>query len=153
MSFTNITSPANSVLTDKCSTENTRAIAGDTSFKLKGWNAGRDGYDMGDPTQPLSVTTTDTNLIDPIYPSSTPGDHTTFLGFEHPDSTTLVVVCRIDRSDCSYALGEIGIWFETVDDVVPGNIGDIWLGAISHFPIICKTTDTVLVFKITIPLL
>lgn len=233
-SFTNSTTPASTVFNTKGATENTRAIAGNTSFKLLGYSIGRDGYTIVDPTQIIPVNIADTTLTDPIFPSTyltvssiiwqsatkvrysfsgSPDlsdllllmdqktiyvegainsvhngifdiyavnnvskyidiknplvtDNTNdegagatittiaqFFGFEQPTPTDLVTIVRVDRTEASWALGEIAIHFETVWDIVPSNIGKAWIGCLGHFPVLCKTIDTVMVFKITIPLL
>jgi len=76
-----------------------------------------------------------------------------FFGYEQPTPTDLVAVARVDRTEAAWALGEIAIHFETVWDTVPANIGKVWIGSIGHFPVLCKTTDTVFIFKVNIPLL
>lgn len=230
-SFTTPTTPASIVFTTKGSTENARAIAGNTSFKIIGFSVGRDGYTTADPTQIIAVNPADTTLTDPIWPStsltvssiawqsgntirysfsgspdlsevqigmllsnsgstnaSNDGAFTitnvndgadyidvtnpnrsnatddegigatsvtvsSFIGYEQPTPTDLVAVARLDRTVASWALGEIALHFQTVTDAVPANIGLSWIGCLGHFPVLCKTTDTVLVFKITIPLL
>ncbi len=76
-----------------------------------------------------------------------------FFGYEQPTPTDLVAVARLDRTESAWALGEVAVYFETVWDVVPANIGKAWIGCLCHFPMLAKTTDTVFIYKINIPLL
>ena len=53
----------------------------------------------------------------------------------------------------SFGLGELGIFATYLQDTVtPANIGDDFLFAVAHFPLVSKSPDHALVWRVVIAL-
>lgn len=124
-----------------------RAILGDVSFKLVGFDVGHAGYIYANPVKIMPVDSTKTALDSKYYPAL---GIAPFEGVERPHPKTIIFNCRLGHSSPSNigAIGEVGIWGEVLESTVPAEIGTKFLFAIAHFPILVKNLQNVFVFRI-----
>lgn len=151
MPFTDPTSDVAALLTNLGRSETARSILGEVSFHLSAWQVGRGGYQDTNPVKYELPDPADTSLIDPVPDASS---RRSFISIEQPIGPNVVApVCRLDPgdTDVEYGLGELGI-FATYDrDIVtPANVGTDFLYAIAHFPLISKTPNHTLVWRVII---
>ncbi len=139
-------------VTDQARAYRARAINGELAFKAQGFSVGRGGYDPADPVKILPVGTADTQLIDQVFPDVT--GYAAFQAIDAINETTRVFNCRLPattvETNADYALGEIGIWAEILHSENPVEIGQVFLYALGHMPIISKTRRSVFLFRVVI---
>lgn len=147
MSYTDTPDSSQAKLTNGGRSYLARAILGDASFKLVGFDVGHSGYIDANPVKVIPVDSTKTSLDSKYYPSV---GIASFEGIERPHPKTIVFNCRLGHSDLDNigAIGEVGLWGEVVDSTVPSEIGTQFLFAIAHFPILVKNLQNVFVFRI-----
>ena len=112
MTFTAATQTIESVLTDQGRDLFARSLLGQLSFRLSGFGAGRGGYQTGvpvwiDPPDPNS-----TALLDPVHPIG--GGVAALVQLEQPYPNVIAAVCRLNRADALYGLGEVGLYARVV---------------------------------------
>ncbi len=149
MAFTDTPDSVLATLTDVGRTQFARSILGEVSFTAKGFAVGREGYNYVNPVKIDPIDPSLTALIDQIFPVI-PGDLKAFESLERPSPKTLVLNCRLAQSESVAGLGELGVWAEVVDSVIPSEIGDEFLLAVSHMPLITKVLQQVIVFRLVI---
>lgn len=149
MPFTDTPDSVLATLTEVGRTQLSRSTLGEVSFVAKGFAVGREGYDDSNPVKIDPIDASLTALEDQFFPS-TPGDIKSFESIERPSPKTLVLNCRLAQSEAVAGLGELGIWAEIVDSNVPSEVGDQFLLAVSHMPIITKVPQQVIVFRLII---
>lgn len=143
MALTDPSADIIALLTDEGRTLIARATLGEVVFKVLGFAVGRGGYDPSDPVQTLPIVTSDTELTDKVFPDATPLTYETFISTEEPTHSVRVYNCRVGADpfpgNADYGLGELGLYGEIIKSSVPSEVGQTFLFAISHFPIMCKT--------------
>ena len=149
MAFTDTPDSVLATLTDVGRTQLARSILGEVSFTAKGFAVGREGYTDANPVKIDPIDPSLTALVDQIFPV-TPGDTKSFESIERPSPKTLVLNCRLAQDEAVAGLGELGIYAEIIDSVVPSEIGDEFLLAVSHMPLITKVLQQVIVFRLII---
>lgn len=99
------------------------------------------------------------SLEDPSYPvpnsdPALPPILAPFSGtdglIEMPSTDALSFLARVGENDGIGAYGEIGIWVEVKQSLLPQEVGRNVLFAVSHFPIQPKTDRSVLTFRVII---
>lgn len=145
--FTDTPDPIIAILTDEARTKFAQMTLGLLSFKIKGFAVGRSGYiDLN----PVKITPIDGSLMDledHFFPA---------IGIklvetiETPTLSTVVANCRLAKDDAVAGLGEIGVWAEIVYSLAPSEIGDTFLMAVSHFPIVTKTLRQAILYRMII---
>lgn len=153
MAITDTPDEIQAYLTDDARTYIARAINGELVFKASGFSVGRGGYNPADPVHILPVDTTVQLLADQVYPDVT-GD-VPFQSIDFVADTALVYNCRLPATtvtgNADYGLGEIGIWAEIISSPAnPGDVGTVFLFAIGHMPIRCKTRRDVMLFRVVV---
>ncbi len=156
MPFTSPTDTIVSTLTSQGRDLLARSLLGQVSFRLSGFKVGRAGYDMAnpvllDPATPLDPA--DSDLIDPVFPIPT----TTikpFVTIEQPYPNVVAAVCRLNRNEATYGLGELGVWARVLRVDPPADMtytaGQDYMVALAHMPIMAKTDKQVFVFRVII---
>lgn len=140
-------------LTDKARTIFALSVSGELYYNTVGFSMGRGGYNPADPVHILPVDTTVSALSDQVYPAPTG-----YASFEEVDSvaiSTLVFNCYLPEtpttSNADYGLGEIGIWARVNSSTtLTYPVGTIFLYAIGHMPIRCKTNADVMLFRVVV---
>lgn len=140
-------------LTDHARNLFAHSVSGELYYNTVGFSVGRGGYNPADPVHILPVDTTVSALADQVYP-----DTTGFEGFEEVDevsNSTLVFNCYLPEtsvtSNADYGLGEIGIWARINSAPNPSFIvGTVFLYAIGHMPIRCKTNADVFLLRVVV---
>jgi len=158
MSYTSPTDDITAQLTDGGRNAFARSIvpAEGFSFKLIGFTLGRGGYQTANPVKIDPIVPSNTNLTDPIFPTTYDPDHISFTVHDFESIETIIApevaapICRLSTTDfgADYGLGELGIWAEIVRSVTSSEIGDKFLFAISHFPLLSKTQSHTLVWRV-----
>jgi hypothetical protein len=143
------------VLTDQALQLMARAFNGELAYKLVGFSVGTFGYNTSDPTQVLPIDPLDLSLREQVYPAAT--GSTPFESIEQNTPRTLILNCRLPSnpvpSNADYGLGEVGIWAQvTWSTNPPPNANDVFLAAIAHMPIRCKTRRDVMLFRVVLSL-
>lgn len=149
MPFTDTPDSVLASLTEIGRTQLSRSTLGEVSFRAVGFAVGREGYDDSNPVKIDPINPSLTSLQDQIFPT-TPGDIKLLESIERPSPKTLVLNCRLAQSEAVAGLGELGVWAEIVDSNVPSEIGDRFLFAVSHMPIITKVQQQVIVFRLIV---
>lgn len=130
-------------LTDMARNLIARATLGQVVFKVMGFGLGRGGYDPNNVVKALPLVPTDLELTDKVFPSSIPYSFEPFISTEEPTYTVRVYNCRVGASilagAADYGLGELGLYGKILKSEVPSEVGSVFLYAMAHFPIICKT--------------
>lgn len=122
------------------------------TFTLSGFQVGRAGYQQINPVKVEAVTPSDTALTDPVFPVS---GIQPFVSIETIIAPNVVApVCRIDPSDldANYGLGELGIFATVLTSNTPSEVGQDFLFALAHFPLLSKTPSHTLVWRVIIAL-
>lgn len=149
MAFTDTPDSVLATLTNVGRTQFARSILGEVSFIVKGFAVGREGYTDANPVKIDAINPALTALEDQIFPA-VPGDIKAIETIELPSPKTLVLNCRLAQNEAVAGLGELGIYAEIVDSIVPSEIGDQFLLALSHMPLITKVPQQVIVFRLII---
>ena len=149
MAFTDTPDSVLATLTDVGRSQFARSILGEVSFTVKGFAVGREGYTDANPVKIDVIDPSLVALEDQIFPV-VPGDTKAFESLERPSPKTLVLNCRLAQDEAIAGLGELGIYAEVVDSIVPVEIGDQFLLALSHMPLISKVPQQVIVFRLII---
>jgi len=148
------TSPASNIiysLTDAGRQLCARSVIEGISFVFDSWQLGQDGYNMSNPVQVLPISTSDTDLISPIYPTPTTRKPFSDSDFEYPTNRSVSKALRINREDtaANYAIGEIGIWVKIINSPLNPLENDTYvLFAISHTPIKTITFNSALIIRL-----
>lgn len=153
MAITDHSDDVQAFMTDQARTYFARMLSGELSYQTVGFSVGRGGYNPTDPVHILPVDTTTTALSDQVYP-----DTTGYVGFSEVDKvaiSSLVFNCRLPatqiQSNADYGLGEIGIWGKILTSTAnPSEIGTVFLYAIGHMPIRCKTRRDVMLMRVVV---
>ncbi len=155
MPFTSATSTIQSALTDQGRDLLARSLLGQVSFQFSGFQAGRAGYELANPVIAESVYSGSTQLEDPIFPLGGVGV-APLITIEAPYATVVSPVCRLNRNDALYGIGEIGLYVRIARSIPPADafyvVGEDYLFALAHTPIMSKTDKTILVFRFVIAL-
>ncbi len=153
MPFIDQTDDVQALVTDQGRGELARMVLGETSFELTSFQVGRGGYVDANPVKVLAIDPALTSLIDAV-PS--PLDRRSFVSIEQPIGPNVVApVCRLDVGDTSvsFGLGELGVFATYLrDDITPTNVGTDFLFAVSHFPLVSKSSDHAFVWRVVIAL-
>lgn len=142
-------------LTDLARNYLARAMIGDVVIQVKGFALGRGGFNPSDVVQPLPLNLADVELTDKVFPSAVAFEYEPFISTEEPTATARVYNCRVGSSpfpgNADYALGEAGLYAEVLKSISnPGEVGTVFLYALSHFPILCKTRRETLLRRVVV---
>lgn len=151
MAITDTPDEIQAYLTDGARNYIARAVNGELAFRAVGFSMGRGGYNPADPVHILAVDTTVNQLADQVYPDVT--GESPFQSIDWVGDTAVVYNCRLPAtsitSNADYGLGEIGLWAEILSSPSdPSEVGTIFLFAIGHMPIRCKTRRDVILFRV-----
>jgi hypothetical protein len=131
-------------LTTAGRTYNARSVAEGLSFIVEAFAVGTGGYDPRNPTQERPIEPGRDALEAEILRKG-------FSLIEHPTATSTSFYCRLERLEAPYGLGELGLFGRILDSpLVPAEVGTVFLYAVVHFPISCKTTKTVCAWRAAI---
>ena len=131
MPFLDTPDPIIATLTDEARTNFALSTMGEVSFIVKGFAVGREGYDDVNPVKIDLIDPSLTALGDQFFP--TVGTRKAFEAIENPTPATVVINCRLASDEAVAGLGEIGVWAEIVDSIIPANIGTEFLTIIKSF--------------------
>lgn len=147
MSFNDVPDSSQAKLTDIGRSYFARSIYGDVSFKAVGFNVGKSGYLDVNPVKISPINTSDIQLTTPFFPII---GLNSFESIERPMPKTIVCNCRLSHSNPANvgAIGEVGVWCEVLNSTVSSEIGEKFLLAIAHTPILVKNMQNVFVFRI-----
>lgn len=145
MAFTDMPDPILANLTDVGRQYLARVAFGTVSIKATKFAVGREGYDDSNPVKIEPLNLSQTELQDQFFPISP--DLEDITDIELPLPKTFVANCRIKASDGVAGLGEIGLWAEVLNSDVPSEIGQEFMLALGHFPIITKTERQIIIFR------
>ena len=156
MSITDPSDDIQAYVTDSGRQYLARSFVGQLAFKAIGFSAGRGGYNPVDPVHILPVETTDTALMDQVYPDVI-GQAPFAGGLSIPnDVTFLTFNCRMPAtplaSNADFGLGELGLWAQIVKSNNPLEVGLIFLFGLAHFPIRAKTHRDVFLPRVVLQL-
>ena len=126
-----------------------RALIEGTGYRIIGFRVGMGGYDPLIPLNALPLNEANTELLAPFYPPISlppaPIDR-----FEHPNDNGVSFLCRVPSNQAVAGIGEIGLYAEITFSSNPSEIGDIILFAHAQRPLVGKTLQDVLVWRIVI---
>ena len=71
---------------------------------------------------------------------------------EQPHTTAVSFYCLVPPGELSEVLSEIGIWAQVKCSPSDTEVGDFFLAAIAHFPIVCKNDSMAYAFRVCIQL-
>ena len=136
-------------LTDKARNLIARSTIGEVVIQVKGFGLGRAGFVPSNFIQTTPLSLTDMELTDKVFPDSTPFTYAPFVATEEPSPTIRVYNCRVGPSmfpgPADYGLGELALYGQILQSNIPAEVGQVFLYALSHFPVVCKTRrDTLL---------
>lgn len=112
MPFTAATQTIQSVLTDQGRDIFARSLLGQLSFQLSGFKVGRAGYQLGMPVWVEPPNTASVQLQDQIHPIG--AGVAPLITIEQPYPNVIAAVCRLNRNDAQYGIGEIGLYVRVV---------------------------------------
>lgn len=154
MPFIEPTDGVAATLTDEGRAAVARSVlpAENFTFVLSGFKVGRAGYVDANPVKTEAVNAADTDLADPVFPASGLAPFETIETIIAPN--VVAPVCRLSVGDTNadYGLGELGIFATILQSATPGEIGTDFLFALAHFPLISKTPNHTLVWRVVITL-
>lgn len=127
-----------------------RMLVEGLAFEIAGFRVGRGGYDPHAPTSPTAIDTTLTELESPFFPAmSLPVE--VIDRFEQANDQSAAFLCRVAAGECLTGVGEFGVYSEiTASPTNPAEIGDQALFAVCHRPLVAKTLQDVLVFRLVV---
>jgi hypothetical protein len=108
MTITAATQTIESVLTDQGRDLFARSLLGQVAFQFSGFRVGRGGYQDAMPVWIDPPNPSNPNLIDPVFPIG--GAPAPLVTVEQPYPNVVAPVCRLNRADALYGLGEIGLY-------------------------------------------
>lgn len=150
MAFVESTSDVTARITNAGRDALASLVLGEVAFKLSSFRVGRGGYVSINPVKVEPVDATLAALLDPV------GSSKSFAAIENPIGPNVVApVCRLGLSDTDveFGLGELGVYATyLVNDTAPELIGEEFLFAVAHFPLISKTPSHTLVWRVLIAL-
>ena len=148
MAFTDMPDPILANLTDLGRQYIARAAFGTVSFKVTTFAMGREGYMDSNPVkiEPLDLSQID--LQDQVFPVAPAREPVTEI--ELPLPKTFVANCRIKASDGLAGYGEIGLFAEVLNSDVPSEIGQEFMLALGHMPLMTKTERQIIIFRYVI---
>lgn len=119
------------------------------AYKLIGFRVGRGGYDTTTPTNALPITSSVTELDDPVFPpTSTSPEPFDRIEYATATENAVSLVCRLDSGEALAGLGEIGIYAEILESPAdPTEVGNVVLFSVAHRPLFGKTTFDVGVWR------
>lgn len=143
MALTDPSGDIDAQLTNKAREMIARATLGEVAFRVIGFGLGRGGYDPVDPVQILAIDPSNLELDDKCFPDSDPFTFEPFTSTEEPEAMVRVYNCRVQADpvpgNADFGLGELGLYAEILKSNLVGEVGEKFLYAICHFPIMCKT--------------
>jgi len=153
MSFTSPVDTVQAILTSQGRNLLAYSLTGAVSIQLVGFKVGRGGYDVTNPVKldlaalpNLSATA----LLDPVYPAG--ATLAPLVSVELPINNVAAAVCRLNRTDATWGLGELGVYCRVVRAVAPATdtytVGSDYLFGLAHFPLVSKNSATVTVWRI-----
>lgn len=76
-------------------------------------------------------------------------DNDTYLvGIEQPTPQSVSVLCRLDREEGNWGYGEIATYAKIIKSNYPAEVGQYFMFAIGHMPIIAKNNKQVSIFRV-----
>jgi len=143
------TNSAVAILTNTARTNMARIATEGLNFEVLEFQAGRGGYDVADPTQATVPLAASVALIDPVFP--TPITYELIDSVEYPNNSSVAFLCRIEKAEALYGLGELGIWATIINSpLFPAENGTKFLFAIAHVPLQGKTDSHVYGWRIVV---
>lgn len=150
MAFVEATSDVTARITDGGRAALASMILGEVAFELSSFRVGRGGYVALNPVKVEPVDATLAALLDPV------GVSKSFAAIENPIGPNVVApVCRLSLADTDteFGLGELGVYATyLVNDTDPILVGEEFLFAAAHFPLISKSPSHTLVWRVLIAL-
>lgn len=154
MSLSDPSGDISAQLTSKARELIARATLGEVVFIVRGFGLGRSGYNPSNVVEALPTDPETTELADKVFPTSSPLDYEEFVSTESPSNTVRVYNCRVEANpnpgNADYALGEIGLYAEVLKSTDPAEVGEVFLYAVSHFPVVCKTRRDTLLRRVVV---
>lgn len=145
------TDPCDTIIaekTDKAVTLIAQAHLGLVGYAYEGFAVGREGYLDANPVKTDVIVTADTELRDRIYPVAA-GTVKNFLTIEQVPLVTVACVCRLEKAEANYGLGELGVWVRiTYNPGTPADVGNLYMFALAHFPLFGKTDKQIWVRRV-----
>jgi len=113
------------------------------------FSIGLGGYDPFDYKTAVPVNPDSTNLDFPL-PFSTPDGLKAVTEYEQPNQLSGCTYCVVSAAEGNDLLGEVGIWAEIVYSPFTHEVGDVFLAAIAHFPLIAKNSSMQYAFRVNV---
>jgi hypothetical protein len=123
---------------------NARQLVEGLSFEATAFAVGTGGYYESNPTQAIPVNPGDSGLQAEVLRKG-------FALVEHPIPEAITLYCRLEKLEAPYALGELGVFVTILDSPLnPGEVGDVVLYALVHFPIDAHNLSKVCAWRVSI---
>lgn len=118
-------------------------------FNTFEFQIGRGGYDAEDPMIVVTPDPSDTALLDPIWPAA--DEYAPVTRIDRPTIGGVAFLCRVEADEALVGIGEIGVFATiTASPSNPGEVGDRFLFAIAHRPLLGKAPSDSVGFYVTI---
>lgn len=126
-----------------------RGLLEGTRYQITGFRVGSYGFNPANPGQPLAIDAADTELRGVTFPalSATPEP---IDKLEYANAQAPSFLCRVAADEAVRALGEWGIYATITYSTDAAEIGTRVLFALSHRPMVGKTLDDVLVWRLIV---
>lgn len=120
-----------------------------TGIKTIKFSIGTGGYSPFDYTRAVPVNPDSTDLDFPL-PFLTPDGRKVITEYERPNSKSGCTYCVVDALEGNAPLGEVGIWAKILYSPFTHELGDIFLAAIAHFPLVAKNSSMRYAFRVNV---
>jgi len=128
-----------------------RGIMEGLAWKLTHFRVGSGGHDPLDPTTVIAI---DPLLVEIIGPDTYPmlvADPEPIDLVQYANDSASASTCRISASEAIITVSEWGIYATILDSPLnPPEVGTRVLFAVSHRPMIAKTTSDVLIWRLVV---
>jgi len=120
-----------------------------TGIKTTQFSIGTGGYNPFDFTRAVPVNPDSSDLDFPL-PFATPNGRKPITEYEHPNQKSGCTYCVVEKTEGNALLGEVGVWAEIVYSPYTHELGDVFLAAISHFPLVGKNSSMRYAFRVNV---
>jgi len=127
-----------------------RMLVEGLAFRLVGFRVGSGGFNPSAPASPLPIDPALTELLNPFFPllSAAPEP---IDKYEYANAYAPAFLCRCAAAEAVTTIGEWGVYAEiTASPLVPAEVGDRHLFAVCHRPMVGKTLNDVLVWRLVV---
>jgi hypothetical protein len=118
-----------------------RSLTDGTSFRAVEFAVGRGGFDPFEYRAAAPVNPDATTLDEEVFRDDL--DH-----FERSNPRCGIFFCILEKAEANVTLGEVAIIAEILDSPIGSEIGNQFLMAIAHFPLVAKNSDMRFGFRV-----